>query len=339
MNARLLATVALVAAEGLYRPIGGGGGGGGITQLTGDVTAGPGTGSQAATVVRLTGAGGIVTVPTATLNFGSTPSTAGTINLSNATGLFARNVGNTADLNLVRLDAANQVVIGDFSNSNVEIVVGTALLALTSGGGTFSYSGTTGTFSAGNLALNGTGSFGGGTGVVGLLPAATQPTTIPTGIVLAEAAVGLYGYQTGNSFNARLMYPVPQGTAGTQSGTVVDAFGFLSTTGATAGTILVIPLPTPSDAVGFTVNIVGRDTATEAACMLTQTVGFKNIAGTVTAFTTQGTLLLTGDAVFTGSVITYTISGTNIEVQVTPPPGAGVTAADWTAYITGAVYN
>ena len=154
---------------------------------------------------------------------------------------------------------------------------------------------------------------------------------------MAEAAVGLYGYQPGSNFTQRLIFPVSQGTAASQSGVVVDAFGFLSTTGATAGTILVIPLPTPSDAVGFTVNIVGRDTATEAACMLTQTVGFKNIAGIVTAFTTQGTLLLTGDAVFTGSVITYTISGTNIEVQVTPPPGAGVTAADWTGYITAVV--
>ena len=184
-----------------------------------------------------------------------------------------------------------------------------------------------------------TGPANGGTNELVLINGTAPTSVFAGGVALVNATVGLYGYQQGNSFTNRLIVPAPQGTAASQSGAVVDAFGFLSTTGATAGTILVIPLPTPSDAIGFTVNIVGRDTATEAACMLTQTVGFKNIAGTVTAFTTQGTLLLTGDAVFTGSVITYTISGTNIEVQVTPPPGAGVTAADWTAYITGAVYN
>src|ERR1700722_20146944 len=61
MNAKALATIALVAAEGLYRPIGGGGGGGGITQLTGDVLAGPGSGAVPATVARINGA----TVPAA----------------------------------------------------------------------------------------------------------------------------------------------------------------------------------------------------------------------------------------------------------------------------------
>src|SRR5277367_1097613 len=61
MNKTMLATIALVAAEGLYRPIGGGGGGGGITQLTGDVLAGPGSGALPATVARINGA----TVPAA----------------------------------------------------------------------------------------------------------------------------------------------------------------------------------------------------------------------------------------------------------------------------------
>jgi hypothetical protein len=51
-----IAAVALLAAEGLYRPVGGGGGGGGITQLLSDVTAGPGSGAVPATVVAIHGA-------------------------------------------------------------------------------------------------------------------------------------------------------------------------------------------------------------------------------------------------------------------------------------------
>lgn len=58
----IVQTTRLVAENGLYLPTAStGGGGGGITQLTGDVLAGPGTGSQAATVVRVNGA----TVPVA----------------------------------------------------------------------------------------------------------------------------------------------------------------------------------------------------------------------------------------------------------------------------------
>lgn len=45
-----LSDVARLAAEGLYRPASSGGGGGGITQLTGAVLAGPGSGVQAATI-------------------------------------------------------------------------------------------------------------------------------------------------------------------------------------------------------------------------------------------------------------------------------------------------
>jgi hypothetical protein len=62
VNESFIKTTRLVAENGLYLPPGGtGGGGGGITQLTGDVLAGPGAGSQAATVVRINGA----TVPAA----------------------------------------------------------------------------------------------------------------------------------------------------------------------------------------------------------------------------------------------------------------------------------
>jgi hypothetical protein len=54
-------TTRQVADDALYRAGTGGGGGGGIIQLTGDVLAGPGTGSQSTIVVRVNGA----TVPAA----------------------------------------------------------------------------------------------------------------------------------------------------------------------------------------------------------------------------------------------------------------------------------
>jgi len=52
----LLNETARLAAEAMYRPITAGGGGGGITQLTGDVLAGPGSGAVSSTVVRVNGA-------------------------------------------------------------------------------------------------------------------------------------------------------------------------------------------------------------------------------------------------------------------------------------------
>lgn len=62
MNQSFVKTTRLVAENGLYLPTATtGGGGGGITQLTGDVLAGPAVGSTLATVVRINGA----TVPVA----------------------------------------------------------------------------------------------------------------------------------------------------------------------------------------------------------------------------------------------------------------------------------
>src|SRR5579872_4230187 len=58
---RLILFGALSCAAALAQhiePPNGGGGGGGITQLTGDVTAGPGTGSKAATLATVNGSPG-----------------------------------------------------------------------------------------------------------------------------------------------------------------------------------------------------------------------------------------------------------------------------------------
>lgn len=367
-------------------------GGSGITQLTGDVTAGPGSGSQAATVVSAqSGAvGWTITTGAQTWAAGATASIA----QASTTGATGGNMTLTPQVSTAGSGVNGNLVVALSANTNAAAVLpalmvqqagtfmaavgswdppspllygalwlgpgssarGTASAALISDGATFldlnvpspgNINLQIGNFSSQIISASGTQfgfeitvqSLGGGTGVVGLTNASTLPTTIPTGLVLAEAAVGLYGYQPGSIFNQRLMYPVPQGTASSQSGVVVDAWGFGSTVGASSTTLVVVPLPTPSDAVGMIVTVVGRDTATEAACMMSQTVGFKNIAGTVSGVTTQGTLTLASDAVFVGTVLTYTISGTNIEIQVTPPPGAGVSAADWTCYVTGAVYN
>lgn len=86
---------------------------GGITQLTGDVTAGPGSGSQAATVVSLTGTAGIVTGPATALKLGSSPySTVGTIRLGSNNSIYARNSINTLDIPLLLWDSSNQITIG-----------------------------------------------------------------------------------------------------------------------------------------------------------------------------------------------------------------------------------
>jgi hypothetical protein len=62
MDSSFEKTVSTIAQDALIRASGAtGGGGGGITQLTGDVTAGPGSGSVAAVVVKVHGA----TVPAA----------------------------------------------------------------------------------------------------------------------------------------------------------------------------------------------------------------------------------------------------------------------------------
>jgi hypothetical protein len=231
---------------------------------------------------------------------------------------------------------SNYTLLSDAANQNVFLNSGNDLNLAAGGVVQAGISGT------GIQLFNGTNfSFGGGDGVLAMAIATTQPTTVPTGIVLAESSTGLFAYQPGNSFSRRSFCPVPQGTAASQAATVVDFFGFASTTtGATTTTIVTIPLPGSSNSIGMIVTAVGRQTSgtVGATTVISQTVGFKNIAGTVTALTTQGTATVAFDTGFTGGSIGYAISGTNVEIQVNQG-GTAAGNADWTCYVTACVYN
>lgn len=77
------------------------------------------------TVASLTGSSGIVTVPNGTsLNIGSTPSTAGVINLTLNDGIYSRNNGNGADILLIKLDSTNgndDLILGELGGHSVHV--------------------------------------------------------------------------------------------------------------------------------------------------------------------------------------------------------------------------
>jgi hypothetical protein len=391
MNRNQLALLAVVAAEGLYRPVGGGGGGGGFTQLTGDVLAGPGSGSQAATVVSARGGvvGWAATTGVQTWATGATAelAQASTTGATGANMVLAPQASTNGNGTPGSLVVALAAPTGSGAEASLQVTQSAAIIAsigYLTGGTSVGLWLAESTPSAANFSLANTGSalyfnavssmflqisgasaisvdsaevdigtgfnfginttagsYGGGVGVVGLAIAGTQPTTLPTGLVLAESSTGLFAYQHGNSFNRRSFCPVPQGTAASQAATVVDFFGFASTTtGATTTTIVTIPLPGSSNSIGMIVTAVGRQTSgtVGATTVITQTVGFKNISGTVTALTTQGTATVAADTGFTGGSLAYAISGTNVEIQV-DQGGTAAGNADWTCYVTACVYN
>ena len=117
------------AVGGYYKP---GSGGGGITELTGDITAGPGSGSQVASIAAGVivnndvnasaaiagtkiapdfGAQNIVT--TGVTSLGAAPATAGGARLSNGSsaGVKARNAGNSANLDVAHVDGSDALTL------------------------------------------------------------------------------------------------------------------------------------------------------------------------------------------------------------------------------------
>jgi hypothetical protein len=102
----------------------------GITQLTGDVLAGPGAGSQAATVVAASGAAGVLPVRSKiSMQTSVNPvATSAQLNVANNSMIVAaRNAGNTADIGVLTTNALNQVLVGDPVNSTGLVLQGPVL--------------------------------------------------------------------------------------------------------------------------------------------------------------------------------------------------------------------
>lgn len=87
--------------------------------------------------------GGVVLSPSS-LSIGATPATTGALRLTNATGIYQRNAGNSADVGLITMDSSNAIVVGDVTNAatldvkalgNLTFFANLAKLQLTTGGG------------------------------------------------------------------------------------------------------------------------------------------------------------------------------------------------------------
>jgi collagen type I alpha len=104
---------------------------GNLPNLSPDVT-GPLTSNA---VVQMTGAGGVVSVPTASLVFGATAAQSGYLRVPNNTVLAAaRNVGNTADVTIAKVDNSNILQIGDAVNSIQTAIISAGNNVLYGGG-------------------------------------------------------------------------------------------------------------------------------------------------------------------------------------------------------------
>jgi hypothetical protein len=102
-----------------------GGGGGGITQLTGNVVAGPGSGSQVATVNEATGNVGGVFPITSPLSLGVQPAQSGRIRMPNDSRITARAAANDHDILALWVTNVNSIEINtDGSGSEVAIDAG-----------------------------------------------------------------------------------------------------------------------------------------------------------------------------------------------------------------------
>ena len=175
---------------------------------------------------------------------------------------------------------------------------------------------------------------GGGDGVIIL---GTTPTAPSTGVpgagfgMLWQTTTGLHYQGHGSSFMDYEFAPTVEGTSNTQAGQVQSFSGFARTTAASAVTILTLPLPTATTSGVVNLTVVGRDvTAGTVGDIIAfqQIAAFTNVAGTVTGAATQGTQEKATAASMATCTLTYSVSATNILVQVT---GLGAVTIDWTA--------
>jgi hypothetical protein len=332
-------------------------GGSGITQLTQDVLAGPGSGSQAATVAQITGVTGVANVVSGTnlsfLTGGQTVSTNGRINFPTTTVAANTFIGahfGAGDIRIISTDGAGTIIFGDTTGVTTATVVGSAGNTInwsnsTANGATinstkWTFLGTPTFFnSSSNVTIGGTtADFGGGAGLLSFAPATTAPTVAPaTNGNIYQNGIGLHysaPIQTSpGSFQDFMLAPVLQGTPATQALVKNEYQGVVTTTGTALATILTIPVPT-GDTVSIEVLVAGRDTAGGTVgdgTTLWTIFQFKNVGGTVTQGATLATPVFAADTSMASGNVSATVSGTNALVQVTGGVASGGKTIDWTA--------
>lgn len=81
-----------------------------------------------AQITGLLNLGGNLTVTGANyIEMGATPAGTGAIRLTNNTGLYERNAGNSADVAVIRMDGSNDIFIGDGTNNNAVRIFASAV--------------------------------------------------------------------------------------------------------------------------------------------------------------------------------------------------------------------
>jgi hypothetical protein len=331
------------------------GGGSGITQLTQDVLAGPGTGSQAATVAQITGVAGVANVVSGTdlsfLDGANPPSTNARLNFTKDTQniiSYSTNGGGGVSVPIIS-QAGDTVTFGSPStlvNLEIEGPGGNTLISTGLASG-FVANTTKWTFestptyfdSASNVTIGGvTADFGGAAGVLMFAPLTTAPTTAPaTNGLLGQGPNGLH-YGAPNATPAYLtdymLAPDWQGTNNTQASAVQLYAGEASTT----ASVSILEIPVPANKVisiecFATARDVSGGTVGDGAT-IRQIFQFKNVGGTVTQAVTEPAAQMANDASLASATLTAFVSGTNAFIQVNNGVVVGVPTIDWTCIAT-----
>lgn len=280
----------------------------------------------------------------ASMTGATTAASTGIIRLPNNTAIKARNAGNSADINVCSTDNSNNLLVGDLTqvaqlgleSSNTTFIEGggSAEILVTTGGAEILPAGsiTEVITASGHEFSSSSTSFGSGTGVIGVGNASALFTAVTSGGgAIAHDSIGLHYDGPSTSFNDYMLAPSQQGTANSQIEKSRLYSGVARTTTNSAITILTIPCATSGSVCSMFVTCSGRDvTAGTVGDSFTyeNAVGFKNVSGTVTGATVQGTALNAHDTSMATVAVSYTVSGTNVLVQVT---GLTSTTIDYTA--------
>lgn len=161
----------------------------------------------------------------------------------------------------------------------------------------------------------------------------TSPTasSVSGALLWNKAAEGLHFAGPSTQFSDYMLAPTIGGSANTQVNRSWLYSGDARTTTNAAVTILTLPIGTAATNGLFQVVVTGRDvsggTATDGVSFV-DFLQYKNVGGTVTAAGTQAAQRKCNDASMAACTLTYSISGTNVLVQVT---GLAAVNIDWYA--------